>query len=70
MLMIFDLFFFVRLVSSDSMARGIDVETVETVVNYDVPVYLKTYIHRIGRTARAGRPGKAYTILRAAEVCE
>jgi ATP-dependent RNA helicase DDX51/DBP6 len=33
-------------------------------VNYDTPVYLKTYVHRVGRTARAGRPGRAFTLLR------
>ncbi|CAL5430646.1 unnamed protein product [Camellia sinensis] len=42
------------LVSSDAMTRGIDVEGVRNVINYDVPAYIKTYIHRAGRTARAG----------------
>ncbi|CAL5428322.1 unnamed protein product [Camellia sinensis] len=42
------------LVSSDAMTRGMDVEGVRNVINYDVPAYIKTYIHRAGRTARAG----------------
>ncbi|CAL5354821.1 unnamed protein product [Camellia sinensis] len=41
------------LVSSDAMTRGMDVEGVRNVINYDVPAYIKTYIHRAGRTARA-----------------
>lgn len=36
------------------MTRGMDVEGVANVVNYDAPVYVKTYVHRAGRTARAG----------------
>ncbi len=50
-------------VCSDSMARGLDIDSVANVVNYDVPVYAKTYIHRVGRTARAGRDGSSYTLL-------
>jgi superfamily II DNA/RNA helicase len=37
---------------------------VENVVNYDAPVYAKTYVHRVGRTARAGASGRAFTLLR------
>lgn len=37
-------------------------------ISYDAPVFLKTYVHRVGRTARAGRPGSAYTLLRREEV--
>jgi ATP-dependent RNA helicase DDX51/DBP6 len=44
------------------MGRGIDIE-VDTVINYDAPTYLKTYIHRVGRTARAGKRGVAFTML-------
>ncbi|TPX71517.1 hypothetical protein SpCBS45565_g01046 [Spizellomyces sp. 'palustris'] len=52
------------LICSDVMARGMDLgESVRAVVNYDVPTRVKTYVHRIGRTARAGRVGVAYTIL-------
>lgn len=50
------------------MARGMDVDNVEYVVSYDVPPFLKTYIHRIGRTARAGRSGTAITLLEKKEV--
>lgn len=38
------------------------------VISYDTPVYLKTYVHRVGRTARAGRAGEAYTLLQPCEV--
>ncbi|KAJ3178262.1 ATP-dependent RNA helicase dbp6 [Gaertneriomyces sp. JEL0708] len=57
------------LVCSDVIARGMDLgESVKVVVNYDVPSNAKAYIHRIGRTARAGRSGTAYTILEEKEV--
>jgi ATP-dependent RNA helicase DeaD len=49
------------LVCTDVAARGIDVENVEMVINYDVPQDLEYYVHRIGRTGRAGREGKAFT---------
>jgi superfamily II DNA/RNA helicase len=50
------------------MARGMDVPEVDLVVNYDVPVYTRTYIHRVGRTARAGKNGRAFTIAQRKEV--
>lgn len=56
------------LVASDAMTRGMDVADVALVVNYDAPVYPKTYVHRVGRTARAGKEGKAFTMLRKEEV--
>uniref|UniRef100_A0A7S1T4D8 RNA helicase n=1 Tax=Tetraselmis chuii TaxID=63592 RepID=A0A7S1T4D8_9CHLO len=52
------------LVASDAMTRGMDVAGITAVVNYDTPVYSKTYVHRAGRTARAGRQGKVFTLLR------
>jgi ATP-dependent RNA helicase DDX51/DBP6 len=52
------------LISSDSMARGIDLPDVAAVINYDVPTHAKTYVHRVGRTARAGKAGASYTILK------
>lgn len=58
------------LVSSDAMTRGMDVEGVSNVINYDMPAYIKTYIHRVGRTARAGRTGRCFTILRKDEVLQ
>lgn len=50
------------------MARGMDIENAENVVSYDAPRYMKTYVHRVGRTARAGREGSAYVIVREEEV--
>ena len=47
------------LVATDVVARGLDVERISHVVNYDVPHDTESYIHRIGRTGRAGRSGKA-----------
>ena len=46
------------LICSDSMARGMDIENVNFVVSYDPAVNMKTYVHRVGRTARAGNKGK------------
>ncbi|KAM8827118.1 ATP-dependent RNA helicase DDX51 isoform 2-T2 [Synchiropus picturatus] len=51
------------LISTDAAARGIDISGVKYVVNYDAPQYIRTYIHRIGRTARAGKAGLAFTFL-------
>ncbi|XP_076004874.1 ATP-dependent RNA helicase DDX51 [Genypterus blacodes] len=51
------------LISTDAAARGIDINGVKCVVNYDAPQFIRTYIHRIGRTARAGRAGLAFTFL-------
>ncbi|XP_011181747.2 probable ATP-dependent RNA helicase Dbp73D [Zeugodacus cucurbitae] len=51
------------LVCSDALARGIDIPDVDVVISYDLPRHIKTYIHRIGRTARAGSPGTAITML-------
>ena len=49
------------LVATDVAARGIDVNDLAMVINYDLPVEAENYVHRIGRTARAGKTGKAYT---------
>jgi ATP-dependent RNA helicase DeaD len=51
------------LVATDVASRGIDVPTVELVINYDVPNQELVYFHRIGRTARAGAKGKAITFV-------
>ncbi|PMB72643.1 ATP-dependent RNA helicase dbp6 [Beauveria bassiana] len=54
----------VRLVvASDLVARGIDIPKLAHVVNYDLPASLAGYVHRVGRTARAGRPGCAWTLV-------
>ncbi|MFW5995612.1 MAG: DEAD/DEAH box helicase [Spirochaetia bacterium] len=50
------------LVATDVAARGLHIDDLDLVVNYDVPEDPESYVHRIGRTARAGRSGKAYTI--------
>lgn len=49
------------LVATDVAARGIDVDDIDVVFNYDVPQDEEYYVHRIGRTGRAGKAGKAYT---------
>lgn len=49
------------LVATDVAARGIDVDNLAMVINYDLPVEAENYVHRIGRTARAGKSGKSYT---------
>ncbi|XP_026126338.1 ATP-dependent RNA helicase DDX51 isoform X1 [Carassius auratus] len=51
------------LISTDAAARGIDINGVKCVINYDAPQYIRTYIHRVGRTARAGKAGSAFTFL-------
>ncbi|WP_108717482.1 DEAD/DEAH box helicase [Miniimonas sp. S16] len=51
------------LVATDVAARGLDVERIGLVVNFDVPREVETYVHRIGRTGRAGRTGVALTFL-------
>jgi len=50
------------LVASDVAARGLDIPDVSHVVNFDVPTHAEDYVHRIGRTGRAGRLGFAYTL--------
>ncbi len=55
------------LVATDVAARGIDVDLVSHVINYDVPEVPEDYVHRIGRTGRAGNEGRAITLLTAAD---
>ncbi|MBC3541658.1 DEAD/DEAH box helicase [Rufibacter sediminis] len=51
------------LVATDVAARGIDVDNVEAVINYDLPQDDENYVHRIGRTGRAGKSGKAFSFV-------
>ncbi|MFD1333663.1 DEAD/DEAH box helicase, partial [Methylopila musalis] len=51
------------LVASDVAARGLDIPDVSHVINYDVPIHPEDYVHRIGRTGRAGRTGVAITLV-------
>lgn len=56
------------LVATDVAARGIDVENIEAVFNYDIPQDDEYYVHRIGRTARAGKKGQAFTFVVGREI--
>ena len=51
------------LVATDVVSRGIDVDNIELVINYDVPPNEEDYVHRIGRTARADREGEGITLV-------
>lgn len=55
------------LVATDVAARGIDIDSVSHVINYDIPEAPEDYVHRIGRTGRAGKVGQAISLLSVAE---
>ncbi|WP_394239048.1 DEAD/DEAH box helicase [Niallia oryzisoli] len=54
---------FEYLVATDVAARGIDIENISLVINYDIPLEKESYVHRTGRTGRAGKAGKAVTFV-------
>lgn len=56
------------LIATDVAARGIDVDEVEAVINFDVPQDIEYYVHRIGRTGRAGRSGRSFTLVCGKEI--
>ncbi len=56
------------LIATDVAARGIDVDNVEAVINYDLPQDIEYYVHRIGRTGRAGKTGQSFTFASAREL--
>lgn len=55
--------YFRYLIATDVAARGIDIDNITHVINYDVPVLRENYVHRIGRTGRAGKEGRAITFI-------
>jgi ATP-dependent RNA helicase RhlE len=58
------------LVATDVAARGIDIEGLEQVINHDLPIVAEDYVHRIGRTGRAGKKGQAISFVSADEIKE
>lgn len=58
------------LIATDVAARGIDVDNIEAVFNYDLPKDEEYYVHRIGRTGRAGKTGKSYSFVVGREIYE
>jgi ATP-dependent RNA helicase DDX5/DBP2 len=57
------------LVATDVASRGLDIKDIKFVINYDFPMTIEDYIHRIGRTGRAGAKGTAFTFFSDADMC-
>ena len=56
------------LIATDVASRGLDIPACEVVINYDIPRHIATYVHRVGRTARAGRDGRAISFVSGSDV--
>jgi len=56
------------LIATNIAARGLDIDDISHVINYDVPVSPEEYLHRVGRTARAGKDGVAVTLITPSEI--
>ena len=57
------------MISSDVLSRGIDVQNIDVVFNYDKPQNERLFVHRVGRTARCGKEGAAVSVVLPDEVC-
>jgi superfamily II DNA/RNA helicase len=56
------------LIATDVASRGLDVRDISVVINYDLPTNIEDYVHRIGRTGRAGDKGRSYSFINSTEL--